>query len=79
MAADLVQLSRAEPGLSWQLADVDSRTDWREQWGTEVPVLLGQQLDGSWQALCRHRLCEDRLLQWLGDAGSASQLTGADR
>lgn len=69
MAADLAQLAQQWPGLSWQLADVDSRSDWRAQWGSEVPVLLRQQADGVMQELCRHHLQADALLWHLGEPG----------
>lgn len=60
MLRDLQRLAEQIP-LVWRVEDVDQRTDWRAQYGNDVPVLTTQ----TGRVLCRHRLDETALRQWM--------------
>lgn len=51
MVLDLYALAQQIP-LSWEVQDVDQRSEWRQVYGNDVPVLTTV----SGQVLCMHRL-----------------------
>lgn len=60
MADDLAHALRGKP-YRLRLQDVDTREDWRDQYGSRVPVLTLQ--DGT--ELCHYHLEPKRLLPYL--------------
>ncbi len=60
MADDLAQALRGKP-YRLHIEDVDTRQDWRERFGTRIPVLTLR--DGT--ELCHYHLEPDRLLPYL--------------
>ena len=49
------------PDIALEVAGVDDRADWRDRYGSEIPVLLGP--DG--EVLCRTRFDPQAVQRWL--------------
>jgi len=48
-----------------EVRDIDTRPEWRDRYGTRIPVL---EVDGEW--LCEHRLDRARVREILADGAS---------